>query len=182
MKRHFLFYLTVIILLVAASEVFAKAIIGGVIYKRNGAVIKTKKFTKTIEPNEAISGDFKENNIKIKIADIKEVQFLTSDVAYTFDHSKLVKKSGDVVIIKRDGKQYTLKNAYFPTSHFGYEFFDEINNRVSENVVAFSEVSRIVFGEDIGTAKKCPKDGRIFPSDYIYCPFDKTELISVKPE
>jgi len=182
MKRHFLFYLTVIFLLVAASEVFAKAIIGGVIYKRNGAVIKTKKFTKTIEPNEAISGDFKENNIKIKIADIKEVQFLTSDVAYTFDHSKLVKKSGDVVIIKRDGKQYTLKNAYFPTSHFGYEFFDEINNRVSENVVAFSEVSRIVFGEDIGTAKKCPKDGRIFPSDYVYCPFDKTELISVKPE
>ena len=182
MKRHFLFYLTVIFLLVAASEVFAKAIIGGVIYKRNGAVIKTKKFTKTIEPNEAISGDFKENNIKIKIADIKEVQFLTSDVAYTFDHSKLVKKSGDVVIIKRDGKQYTLKNAYFPTSHFGYEFFDEINNRVSENVVAFSEVSRIVFGEDIGTAKKCPKDGRIFPSDHVYCPFDKTELISVKPE
>ena len=182
MKRHFLFYLTAIFLLVAASEVFAKAIIGGVIYKRNGAVIKTKKFTKTIEPNEAISGDFKENNIKIKIADIKEVQFLTSDVAYTFDHSKLVKKSGDVVIIKRDGKQYTLKNAYFPTSHFGYEFFDEINNRVSENVVAFSEVSRIVFGEDIGTAKKCPKDGRIFPSDYVYCPFDKTELISVKPE
>ncbi len=182
MKRHFLFYLTVIFLLVAASEVFAKAIIGGVIYKRNGAVIKTKKFTKTIEPNEAISGDFKENNIKIKIADIKEVQFLTSDVAYTFDHSKLVKKSGDIVIIKRDGKQYTLKNAYFPTSHFGYEFFDEINNKVSENMVAFSEVSRIVFGEDIGTAKKCPKDGRIFPSDYIYCPFDKTELISVKPE
>ncbi|MBI5182129.1 MAG: hypothetical protein HZA06_04355 [Nitrospirae bacterium] len=182
MKRHFLFCLLAIFLLVTASDAFAKAIIGGVIYKRNGSVIKTKKFTKTLEPNEAISGDYKENNIKIKIADIKEVQFLTSDVAYTFDHSKLVKKSGDIVIIKRDGKQYTLKNAYFSTSHFGYEFFDEINNKVSENMVSFSEVSRIVFGEDIGTAKKCPKDGRIFPSDYVYCPYDKTELIPVKPE
>ena len=166
----------------AALDVFSKAVVGGVIYKRNGAVIKTKKFTKTLEPNEAISGDYKENNIKIKISDIKEVQLLTSDVAYTFDHSKLVKKSGDLVIIKRDGKQYTLKNAYFSTSHFGYEFFDEINNRVSENMVAFSEVSRIVFGADIGTAKKCPKDGRIFPTDYVYCPYDRTELITVKPE
>lgn len=182
MKRFVIFFLMGAFILGIASNSFSKAIIGGVIYKRNGTVIKTKKFTKTLEPNEAISGDYKENNIKIKIADIKEVQFLTSDVAYTFDHSKLVKKSGDIVIIKRDGKQYTLKNAYFPSSHFGYEFFDEINNRVSENMVAFSEISRIIFGADIGTAKKCPKDGRIFPSDYVYCPYDKTELITVKPE
>lgn len=182
MKRNLLVFLAAIFILITTSDVHSKAVVGGVIYKRNGAVIKTKKFTKTLEPNEAISGDYKENNIKIKISDIKEVQLLTSDVAYTFDHSKLVKKSGDIVIIKRDGKQYTLKNAYFPSSHFGYEFFDEINNRVSENMVAFSEISRIVFGEDVGTAKKCPKDGRLFPSDYVYCPYDKTELISVKPE
>jgi hypothetical protein len=182
MKRYLLFSLIVIIILSATADVFSKAVVGGVIYKRSGAVIKTKKFTKTLEPNEVISGDYKENNIKIKMSDIKEVQLLTSDVAYTFDHSKLVKKSGDIVIIKRDGKQYTLKNAYFSSSHLGYEFFDEINNRVSENILSFSEVSRIVFGEDIGTAKKCPKDGRLFPSDYIYCPYDKTELIPVKPE
>ncbi|MBI5180840.1 MAG: hypothetical protein HZA05_05510 [Nitrospirae bacterium] len=182
MRRIVLLCLMASFILGISSDVFSKAVVGGVIYKRNGAVIKTKKFTKTLEPSEAVSGDYKENNIKIKISDIKEVQLLTSDVAYTFDHSKLVKKSGDLVIIKRDGKQYTLKNAYFSTSHFGYEFFDEINNRVSENMVAFSEISRIIFGEDVGTAKKCPKDGRIFPSDYIYCPYDKTELISVKPE
>ena len=131
MKRFALLFLMAIFVLGISSDVFSKSVVGGVIYKRNGAVIKTKKFTKTLEPNEAISGDYKENNIKIKIADIKEVQLLTSDVAYTFDHSKLVKKSGDLVIIKRDGKQYTLKNAYFSSSHFGYEFFDEINNRVS---------------------------------------------------
>ncbi len=182
MKRYILFFIVSVFLIGGAADVFSKAVVGGVIYKRNGSVIKTKKFTKTLEPNEFISGDYKENNIKIKIADIKEVQLLTSDVAYTFDHSKLVKKSGDLVIIKRDGKQYTLKNAYFSSSHFGYEFFDEINNRVSENMVAFSEISRIAFGEDLGTVKKCPKDGRIFPSDYIYCPYDKTELIPVKPE
>ena len=100
MKRYILFFIVSVFIIGSAADVFSKAVVGGVIYKRNGAVIKTKKFTKTLEPNEAISGDYKENNIKIKISDIKEVQLLTSDVAYTFDHSKLVKKSGDLVIIK----------------------------------------------------------------------------------
>lgn len=182
MKKYIFFGLMALFILGITSDVFSKAMVGGVIYKRNGVVIKTKKFTKTLEPGDVLSGEFKGNDVKIKMSDIKEIQLLTTDVAFTFDHSKLVKKSGDLVIIKRDEKQYTLKNAYFSSSHFGYEFFDEINNRVSENTLPFSEVSRITFGEDIGTAKKCPKDGRLFPADYIYCPYDKTELIPVKPE
>jgi len=74
----------------------------------------------------------------------------------------------------RTGKTFTLTETSRPSVYFYY--YDEINEKLTQDAVSGSAVHKIVFDTHIGSVKKCPKCNRQFPEDYLFCPHDKTDL------
>jgi len=75
----------------------------------------------------------------------------------------------------RSGKVFTIQglSRNWGTSVYTY---DEINEKLSEQKIIGYDIHKIVFGEQAGSTKKCPKCDREFPADYLYCPYDKHDL------
>lgn len=53
---------------------------------------------------------------------------------------------------------------------------DQVGGPARKRTVQAKDIARLVFGP-IGNLKRCPRDGRSFDTDYLFCPFDKTPLV-----
>jgi hypothetical protein len=118
------------------------------------------------------------NDIDIKINKIKEV----------FRVEKTDGSQHPFIVILRNGNKFKVNTSFgylFDTEAGGddflsYTFFDRINGKYSEDIIYEYNVKKIVFDEDYGELRRCPKDGKTFPPDYLFCPYDKTKMDLVK--
>jgi hypothetical protein len=117
---------------------------------------------------------FENNKVKIPIADLKEILKLDD--------------TGKILLIKRNGKKFEVQGTFCHLfrqkkckySSVNYTFYDKINEKYSEGTLHHSRVKRIVFDDDFGELRKCPKCNKTFPPDHLFCPYDKTDLKLVK--
>jgi hypothetical protein len=152
---------------------------GGSVFLANGKLIKVESFAKVLVQDEIIYGEKNGKEEEYRISGISRIRLLTDGVDYVFDNSKFTKKSGTLELTLKNGKKVVLDNAYFPEKTFTAKVRNSKTGVLEDEDIAFSLVKEIVF--DMGPAiyKRCPSDNRLFPADYLYCPYDKTLLEKV---
>ena len=82
-----------------------------------------------------------------------------------------------VLIERRDGVKFEVK-ADSSLRVGWYSFYDIISESYSS--AAENDVKRIVFDEDFGDLRKCPKCSRTYIPEYMFCPYDKTQMKLIK--
>jgi len=130
---------------------------GGVIYIKDSGVVKflenrTDSFDVLIEKIQ--------NYVTINVSEVKEIV-------------QLAPKGFKITL--RDGREITT-----PTLSIGvfeYYLYDEVNGKKIQSAIHMSSISKIVFQEDVGNLKHCPKCNKWWPSDFIFCPYDSTKLL-----
>jgi hypothetical protein len=61
-----------------------------------------------------------------------------------------------------------------------YRTMNSVTGEKQEASIDPMLVETVVFGRKASDMKKCPVCGRTFPSDYLYCPYDKSDLKPMK--
>ena len=89
---------------------------------------------------------------------------------------------------KRNGKQFKVKG--HPDKKIGvlstsggpgqywllYHFYDPVNEAIKLESIYVDDIQEVVFDTEFGELRKCPKCSRTFPPDYVYCPYDRSEM------
>jgi len=155
---------------------------GGTVFLEDGKMIAVEEFTKVLVHEEIIYGEEKGEEREIVLGDVDRIRLLTTGVDYVFDNSKFTKKSGSMEVFLKNGEKHLLNNAYFPEKTFTVKVRDPKTGKLIERKISFRQVREIVFAKGPVIYKRCPSDGRLFPADYLYCPYDKTLLEKVVSE
>jgi len=121
--------------------------------------------------------DHKGNQTKIPTKKIKEIRKIDEFIfiVTTRDHREF-KVEGKLCDFVIDSP------GYCQDQHLKYTYYDKINEKYSEDAIHHKNINKIVFDEDYGEIRRCPKGGRTFPPDYLFCPFHKNtnlELVRV---
>ena len=145
---------------------------GGYFHRIRGGVQKVRAFHEPFFPNGVIEGRYEGNRISIPTTDVKEIIWTGPR---------------EMTVTLRAGRVYRLSGCWphhDQRSRIRYEFWDEINQKWSTGTVLIGYPARyekrcnkVVFGQDIGDLKKCPKCKSYFPQDFLFCPYDKSDLI-----
>jgi len=95
---------------------------------------------------------------------------------------KLTRQKDDLILIeKRDGNQFLVKGTlYNLQERISYSFFDPISEQYSSTTIHYNNISEIVFDDDFGNLRKCETCEATFPPNYVFCPFDKSDLVLIK--
>ena len=137
-----------------------------------------KGFFVTKEGKTIVVGEF----IRLKKRKCYSCYFEGNSICVPFTEIKNLTDLGNriVLIEKRSGKKFKVKCMHFPPLIVGeYAFYDQNSEKYSEG--DYTDYTRkIVFDEDFGELRKCQKCERTFPPDYLFCPYDKSELRLLK--
>lgn len=151
----------------------------GTLFLDNGTIIKVEAFVKVLVPDEIIYGESGGKEEEVRISSVSKIRLLTEGVDYVFDNSKFTKKSGTMEITLKNGGKTVLENAYFPEKNFTIKIRNSKTGQLEDQEISFKSVKEIFLGKGPIVYKRCPSDRRVFPSDYLYCPYDKTLLEKV---
>lgn len=168
------------LLVSGSTNGLARSYSGGTIYTRHGQVIKVIRFLEPLLKEDAISGKDGQDSVKILIGSILELNLLTSDTNYMYQHSKFVPQTGIVTLVLRSGKTQMLRDAYFRMELLTYSVLGT-NNRPQEQKIKFRDVVKIRFDTSSGDVRACPLDKAAFPDDYLFCPYHGVPLIWSQP-
>ena len=75
-----------------------------------------------------------------------------------------------------ESKMWIRQNSGSVDHMLKYAFFNPATGKTETSSIAMSEIKALFFDESIGTYRRCPNDGYLFPPDYIFCPYDKADL------
>ena len=122
-------------------------------------------------------GDGEEDRISLK--DIKSFEFLDPQLARDV---RITMRNGKVLIVRYMKNEWgTYSGGSFIIK---YGIINPKNGDLQYERVTFrkgysfhSHILKIIFSDNVGDFRTCPKCGRIQPRDYIYCPYDSTRLI-----
>ena len=85
-----------------------------------------------------------------------------------------------LMITRRDGSEFVVQNSDGIIGGYGlhlhYEYYDKISQRFAKSSMDPVYIRKIVFDEDYGQLRKCEQCSRTFPPDYVFCPYDKSDL------
>ena len=162
-----------LVVLFASSNtitVFASMSFGGHIIKKDGTSIEVVEFLNPLKTG-SIGGEYKNNWVEFSADILKDIWILSLEG----------KNIMNLKIMTRDGREFIIYNALFydGTNDYDrivYTVFNEITGGSAKQITSLSDVSNLIFDEDIGELKRCPKCKKVFPSDYLFCPYDKEEL------
>ena len=133
---------------------------GTIIGKGKQPTVHFVKLCSMLEQS-TFDGKYKGKNTRVVWSQIKEFEYL-NDLS--------------VRVTLRNGKTFTLESQFGVRQDLCFYYYDEINEKLTQDAVRGSVVHKVVFDTCIGSVKKCPKCNRQLPEDYLFCPYDKTDL------
>lgn len=139
-----------------AQEIKGKS--GGIIYLKNGGSLK---FSENITDSISIYNEKTKNRVSFKISNYKEIWKLSSE---------------GWKLIFRNNESINTDRRIFEDDRFIFYFYDDMSKKIERKSISTDEVSKIIFDENIGELKQCPKCKNWWPQDFIFCPYDATEL------
>lgn len=172
--------LCLILLLCVSTIGLARSYSGGIIYTRQGQAIKVVRFFEPLLKEDVITGKDGQDTVKIPISSVLELNLLTSDTNYMYQHSKFVPQTGIVTLVLRNGKTQMLTEASFRMEVLTYSVLGT-NNKQQEQKIKFRDVVKIRFDASSGEVRACPLDKAVFPDDYLFCPFHGVPLVWFQP-
>lgn len=153
-----------------------RSYLGGTIFTRHGQLIEVVRFFEPLQKEDVLTGKVGEETVKIPIGDILELNLLTADSNYMYQHSKFVTQTGIVTLVQRDGKTRLLTDAYFDRGTLAYTILGP-DRTLQEQQIRFRDVVKIRFDVTTGKVRSCPLDQAVFPDDYLFCPYHGVPLI-----
>lgn len=156
---------------------------GGYIVTSDGVTIRVVEFLQPLR-SYYIQGTYKGSTVRFKASDLLEVWLLDENCTYGWIYQK-GRCKGTMRVTNRDSKTFTITECDFAAHNLewglSYVVYNEITGSAEETSIMTYDISRLSFSEDLGTIRQCPKCERIFPSDYLFCPYDSTELLWFEP-
>ncbi len=141
-------------------------------YEYLGSVNNIKTF--------GVRGNLGSQFVTYNLSELSEVIFINPNADYRRNFS-------DIIIVNKNGKRYTLTDAYFyilhkdgPTAHsqIVYVFRDPVTNNLKTAPANIrNNVYSITIGNNIGKMRFNPKSGEYFPSTFIYDPYTGDKLV-----
>lgn len=163
------------------NSVSARSYVGGTIYTRDGRQISVTRFLQPLRKDDQVSSREGEKTVRIPISEVLELNLLTSDVNYIYQHSKYVPQTGVLTLLLRNGKTRILNDAYFDRGTLSY-MLPGAGKSSQEQKIKLRDIVKIRFEKSIGRVRACPLDQVKFPDDYLFCPYHGVPLIWTEPE
>ncbi|HBB39870.1 MAG: hypothetical protein COW73_02730 [Nitrospirae bacterium CG18_big_fil_WC_8_21_14_2_50_70_55] len=148
---------------------------GGEVQLRTGKARPIDAFGDNLRLYDYVMARDKEEQTFIPLADVVEIQLLDPDADYVFDSSKVSPKSGEMVVILRDGTSHHFQHGYFRDKEFTARL-----DKGKEEKIAFADCARIRFINHRVQLLHCPKCDQEYGSPYAYCPVDGAKLAAEK--
>jgi len=170
--------LTLILLTVALllpPPAAAERRMGGVVKLRSGKSRQVTAFADNLRLYDYVMARDKKEQTFIPLSDVVEIQLLDPEAEYVFDSSKVSPKSGEMVVILRDGTSHHFLHGYFRDKEFTAYL-----KRGKETKIAFADCARIRFINHRVKRLRCPKCDQEYSNPYKYCPLDGAKLKAVK--
>ena len=161
MKRGFLLVLPVALLAVFLSLGQASAFenVGGYLITAEGKQIVVDEFVNLLE---TYTCKYEGAPLTIPMKRIKRLKLQGSGMAVTTTNGMTYNVLGSMMICLDDYLEYRTINTVTGES---------LDARIDPMLV-----ESVVFGRKATDLKKCPLCGRTFPGEYLYCPYDKSDL------
>ncbi len=148
---------------------------GGVVELRSGKARQVESFGDNLRLYDYVMAREKEEQTFIPLSDVVEIQLLDPEAEYVFDSSKVSPKSGEIVVILRDGTTHHFLHGYFRDKEFTARL-----KKGKEAKIAFADCARIRFINHRVKLLRCTKCDRKYGAPYKYCPLDGTKLRAAK--
>ncbi|MBW2322727.1 MAG: hypothetical protein JRF41_04275 [Deltaproteobacteria bacterium] len=99
---------------------------------------------------------------------------------YPYAELKSITYLGDetVLILKRNGEELKVSKGYLQVGAIAY--YNPMDMKYVTEMISNHLIKKIVFDDDFGEARKCPKCGKTYPADFLFCPYDKAVLKLIK--
>ncbi len=184
MRRHSftkaLVLLSCCLLLVwVPASVSARSYVGGTIFTRDGRQLNVSRFLQPLRKDDLVKGSEGERTVSIPTGEVLELNLLTSEVNYIYQHSKYVPQTGILTLLLRNGETRMLSDAYFDRGALSYTA--GAGKGTEEQKIKLRDIVKIRFEKSIGRVRACPLDQVKFPDDYLFCPFHGVPLIWAEP-
>jgi len=157
------------------GNAFGRSYVGGIMYTREGKKIDVLRFLAPLNKDDVVIGRAGDEIIKVRVAEIGEINFLTANVNYIYQHSKLIKQTGILTLLLRDGRSLMLSDAYFDKGTLVYIVLNSERRKV-ERKIRLRDILQIRFEQTSGKVRTCPIDRAVFPDDYLFCPYHGVPL------
>jgi len=99
-------------------------------------------------------------------------------IPYTEIKSLTCLDENTILVVKRNGEKLKVNRNYLQVGSVAY--YDPVKMRYATKIFSSHLIKKIVFDDDYGQLRKCQKCQRTYPPDYLFCPYDKTELKLIK--
>ncbi len=175
-------YLLVVSLLLVwvPGTAAARSYVGGTIYTRDGRQFNVTRFLQPLRKDDLIVGREAEKTVSIPVGEALELNLLTSEVNYVYQHSKYVPQTGILTLLLRNGEVRMLSDAYFDRGSLSYTLPDT-GQTLKEQKIKLRDIIKIRFEKSIGQVRSCPLDQAKFPDSYLFCPYHGVPLIWSAP-
>jgi hypothetical protein len=165
---------------VHTSPAVARSYLGGTIYTRDGQMIEVVRFLEPLRKDDRVSGRDKDQVVSVPIGEALEINLLSAEVNYMYQHSKTVSQTGIVSLLLRNGQARLLTDAYFDRGTLVFTVLGD-DHKQQERQLRFREIVKIRFDRTSGTIRSCPVDQAVFPDDYLFCPYHGVPLLWREP-
>ena len=145
--------------------------LGGQVELRSGKTRQVDAFGDNLRLYDYVMAREKEEQTFIPLSDVVEIQLLDPEAEYVFDSSKVSPKSGEMVVILRDGTTHHFQHGYFRDKEFTARL-----HRGKEAKITFADCARIRFINHRVKLLHCPKCDQEYGAPYRYCPLDGSKL------
>ncbi len=169
-----------LLLVCAPASALARSYVGGTVYTRDGKVFTAVRFFEPLRKDDFVTGREGDQTVKIPIGEVLELNLLTAEANYVYQHSKFVPQTGIVTLILRSGKTRMLTDAYFGRGTLAYTGPGP-DRQQQERQTRFRDIVKIRFEQTTGRVRTCPLDQAVFPDDYLFCPHHGVPLIWREP-
>ncbi|MBW1708706.1 MAG: hypothetical protein JRG97_07825 [Deltaproteobacteria bacterium] len=106
---------------------------------------------------------YNEKELYIPYAELKSITYLGDET---------------VLILKRNGEELKVSKGYLQVGAIAY--YNPMDMKYVTEMISNHLIKKIVFDDDFGEARKCPKCGKTYPADFLFCPYDKAVLKLIK--
>ncbi len=158
----------------------ARSYLGGTIYTRDGRVIEVVRFLEPLRKDDRVTGRDKNQVVSVPVGEALEINLLSAEVNYMYQHSKTVSQTGIVSLLLRNGQARLLTDAYFDRGTLAVTVLGD-DRKQQERQLRFREVVKIRFDRTSGSIRSCPIDQAVFPDDYLFCPYHGVPLLWREP-
>jgi len=161
--------------LILPPSAAAERRMGGVVELRSGKTRQIDAFADNLRLYDYVMAREEKEQTFIPLSDVVEIQLLDPEAEYVFDSSKVSPKSGEMVVILRDGTTHHFNHGYFRDKEFTARLV-----KGKEAKIAFADCARIRFINHRVRLLRCAKCDRKYGAPYKYCPFDGAKLKAAK--